>query len=394
MPTIAPAGLVVGAARAPLPYGLFSTFTLRAPGADRWESGVTWESPTCEPLGGIGQASCVPGAAGTHEVQGIAVTGAPTGGTYILVYESAPAQVPFDSNAAVIQAALRTITKDSGLTVTGTPAAFVVTFSTSGDKSQITANGSGLTGGVTPGVTTSTTTPGTADGPGSFTAVGLPKVLDGNGSPFGEASPFIVYGHWSCLSTGYNPRSAQDLATQHLIGREQQRVEQAFWSGDLGNVPNLAGTGTAPDPVTLAGGTAMGPAAAVALLEDFIGANYGSLGVIHMTRGTALELVSLRVLESVGNGSRLQTAVGTPVAAGSGYSGEGPAGSPAPGAGESWAYVSPAVFGYRGEIETSSSVPGDLFDRGTNQLTAIAERSYLLGFDPCGVGAVKVKLAA
>jgi hypothetical protein len=45
----------------------------------------------------------------------------------------------------------------------------------------------------------------------------------------------------------------------------------------------------------------------------------------------------------------------------------------------------PPLFGYRGEVFTSSSRPGDLLDREFNWLHAIAERTYSLGFDPCPV---------
>jgi len=286
MPTIAPAGLVAGAARIPLPFGLFSAFPLRSPEADRWESGVAWETITCGPAGGIGTPDC-------------------------------DDQTP---------------------------------------------------------------------------TIGLPKELDRNSGDGGEASPFIVYGHWTCSPVGFTPERAQDLATTHLVTTEQTAVETALWTGNLGNVPNLAGANGYPEPTILAGGTGMSIVDALAMLEDFVAGEYGSQGVIHMTRGLALTAAAAHLVEAVGNGTRLQTALGTPVVAGGGYPGTGPTGA-APGAGESWVYVSPPLFGYRSEIITSSARPGDLFDRGNNELTAIAERRYLLGFDPCGVGAVLVDTA-
>jgi hypothetical protein len=60
--------------------------------------------------------------------------------------------------------------------------------------------------------------------------------------------------------------------------------------------------------------------------------------------------------------------------------------------GKSWAYASPALAGYRSEVFDSSATPGDLMDRQTNVLYAIAERSYILGYDPCGVGAAELNL--
>jgi hypothetical protein len=130
-------------------------------------------------------------------------------------------------------------------------------------------------------------------------------------------------------------------------------------------------------------------ATGIALLEDYIATEYGSLGLIHCTRGTATVLAAEDLISNTGG--RLTTTIGTPVVAGAGYPGTSPAGAE-PAAGRAWVYVTPAVFGYRSEPFTSSNRAGDLFDRGQNDLYAVAERTYLLGYDPCGVGAVEVLL--
>jgi hypothetical protein len=283
MTTMAPAGLVSGAVRQSLAYGLFSTFAIRPAGADRWESGVTWEAQTCDPADGIGQWQCAPG-----------------------------------------------------------------------------------------------------------TTTGLPKNLDGNLPDDGEATPFTVYGHFQCSPVGWTPEQAQTRANEHLMNREEARVEQAFWTSDLGNIPSLqrdAGN-VQPVPTTLGGGT-LDVVAGLGALESFIAAGYGSTGVIHMTRATATALLSRYAL--VAKGGRLTTMLGTPVAAGAGYPGSGPAGQSAA-AGTQWMFVTPAMFGYRSEVFNSSAVRGDLLDRSKNDLYAVAERNYVLGFDPCGVAAVLVDL--
>lgn len=277
MTTLAPPALVTGAARQPLLYGLFSTFTLRAAGSDRWEGGVRFDSADCSPADGIGQ----------------------------------PDRVPEDT-------------------------------------------------------------------------LGLPKNLDDNRDSIGEASPFTVYGHYTGPLVGLGAADAQSRATDHLIAREESRVEQAFWTGDLGNTPKLEDAG-----VTSVQAAAASAVRGVGLLEDFIADSYGSLGVLHMTRAVASMLLGAGLLES--KGGRLLTKLGTPVAAGSGYPGTGPTGQAAA-AGTSWVFVTPALFGYRSDIFTSSAAPYDLAQRGQNNLLAVAERSYLLGFDPCGVGAALVNL--
>jgi hypothetical protein len=122
------------------------------------------------------------------------------------------------------------------------------------------------------------------------------------------------------------------------------------------------------------------------LLEAIIGQQYGALGVIHLPRAVALQALGEHLLET--KGGRLQTMLGTPVVAGAGYPGSGPDGSSIPG--KPWIYASAALFGYRSDVFTSSNRAGDLLDRASNDLYAVAERTYLLGFDDCTTAAVQI----
>lgn len=281
MTTMAPATVVTGIARQPLPYGLFSTFTFRPDGADRWEGGgVTFESLSCGPAQGLGPFQC---------------------------------------------------------------------------------------GGVT---------------------TGLPKTLTnatGAAGAFGSATPFTVYGHFHCGPVGWTPQSAQAKSDEHLAVMEAAAVEKAFWDASLGQVPALVAAGTTD--ITSAGAAFC---ETLGLLENWIASHYGSLGVIHMTRQAALTGLSIFALDTAGG--RLTTRLGTLVAAGGGYPGTGPAGQAAP-AHATWMYATPALMGYRSEVFHSSNRDGDLFNRANNDLIAISERSYLLGFDPCGVAAALATLA-
>src|SRR5687768_704660 len=66
---------------------------------------------------------------------------------------------------------------------------------------------------------------------------GLPKNLNLGGGDLGEATPFTVYGSYTCNPIGAPGMQAMaDRATQHLLEREEARVEQAVWTGDLDNV--------------------------------------------------------------------------------------------------------------------------------------------------------------
>lgn len=273
MATIAPAQLVTGAPRVPLPFGLFSVLAPRQNVEEVWENGVKWESLTCEPARGIGAPDCDPE--------------------------------------------------------------------------------------LTPG---------------------LPKNLTGGNGPDGLASPITVYGHWTCTPIGNSQEIATERATQHLTLREEARVEQAIWTGDLENEPNFR------DAAVLGGGTAVSIRRGVAMLEKAIAVEYGAQGVIHLTREVASLALEKGVVES--KGGRLFTKLGTPVVAGTGYDGTGPTGSAPLGDDEAWAYVTPAMFGYRSEIFYPSSIPYDLLDRAQNNLYAVAERTHLIGWDDCGVSAV------
>lgn len=199
--------------------------------------------------------------------------------------------------------------------------------------------------------------------------IGLPKPLsDFNGPNFdGLGTPFTVYGEFSCSPVGGGWERASATAEAHLTAREEARAEQALWTGDLGNVPNFSGANGADAPVEL--GEFGAAQAALAAVEQGIAAQYGSLGVIHLSRSTATLL--RRYLTNRG-GRLYTTALDTPVIAGTGY----PDGE---------IVGTGAMFGYRSDIFTSSNRPGDLLDRANNDMYAIAERTYVLGIDPCAI---------
>src|SRR5699024_6721981 len=143
--------------------------------------------------------------------------------------------------------------------------------------------------------------------------------LDPNFGMAPEATPFTLYGHFTCSPVGYTPATAQDLAEVHLTTREEAGAEREFWTGDLGSSPSLV------DDETTVLGTGQSATLGIAALEDWLAVEYGSQGILHTTRGTALALVTRGVAEI--KGGRLQTVLGTPIVAGAGYPGTGPDGS-------------------------------------------------------------------
>jgi hypothetical protein len=201
----------------------------------------------------------------------------------------------------------------------------------------------------------------------------MPKPIESAGGPaYGEATPFIVMGLYRCLSVATSVEEAQQWADAVLLAGEEARMEQALWFGDLGNKPNFSGANGYTAPVTVT--ATADPVEALARIEQAIVTGIGSQGVIHMSPAMATRLA--KYLDPSG-GRQYTKALKTPVVVGAGY----PDGK---------IVGSPPLFGYRGEIFNSSGRPGDLFDTEYNWMNAIAERTVLVGFDPCPIYSVIV----
>ncbi|HTF54484.1 MAG TPA: hypothetical protein VK735_44180 [Pseudonocardia sp.] len=106
----------------------------------------------------------------TNEVQSVAITGTPAGGTFTLTYAGqTTAPIAYNATASAVQTALRALSNvgTSGCGVTGGPGpgtAWVVTFTgdlAGTDVAQMTGSAALLTGGTAPAVVVTTTTPGT-----------------------------------------------------------------------------------------------------------------------------------------------------------------------------------------------------------------------------------------
>lgn len=210
---------------------------------------------------------------------------------------------------------------------------------------------------------------------GITTAVGLPKNLDKRDAEDPEFEAFTVYGTHTCSPVGNSLENAQQKATQHLQAGEEARVEQAIWTGDLYTDTDAEGFAESAEDAGAGSLTV-----AIANLEQWLASNYGSVGVLHMTVKTAALAVTKGIAEVKNN--RLVTKMGTPIVAGAGYPGTGPTGQ-APAAGSTYVYATPALVGYRSDIFPGADTEGG-FDRAVNNLTAVAERVYSVGWDNCG----------
>lgn len=111
-------------------------------------------------------ATPTPSGTPTSEVQTVTISGSPTGGTFVLVFQDqATTDIAFNATAATVQAALRALSTIGGSNVNVTGSAggpYTVTFAgTLADMKLDVMNAtSDLTGGTSPAVTVTETTPG------------------------------------------------------------------------------------------------------------------------------------------------------------------------------------------------------------------------------------------
>lgn len=195
------------------------------------------------------------------------------------------------------------------------------------------------------------------------------------GNAMGEASPFTVYAPFECSPVAWTEQSAQAVAEARLLAGEESAVERVLMTGATGNSPSLQA-----DAETITD-TPVSPGVLIAELEQWLGESYGALGVLHVSRYGATLLADAGLIKE--SGSRMLTKIGTPVSVGAGYPNVGPDGSEA-GPGQFWAYMSPSVFFYRGAV---ASDVGATLDKKKNDLLATSFRSYVVGYDDCGVAA-------
>jgi len=151
---------------------------------------------------------------------------------------------------------------------------------------------------------------------------------------------------------------ADQLAAGALAGAEEFAVERFLWERMVADQAAVAASSVEM---------------ALALVEAELGAGYMGTGVIHMNRGVATLLGSRLVVK----GSQLQTIAGTPVAAGAGYNLDLLGGTPGP----VTIYGTGAVTIRRGVVDTSIT-----WDRAINDELALAERTYVAGWDCFVVG--------
>lgn len=195
-----------------------------------------------------------------------------------------------------------------------------------------------------------------------------------------QFDPFTVYGNYLCSATGRSLDEAKERARQNLILGEERGVELALYDGVTG-VSNLSPHLTSSDTVdiTPTPGTAVTLEVGVALLEDYAYDNSPFVPVLWFPRNTASVAASRQILEPYFSRRVLATELNSWAAATTIDGQTGPAGTAA-GAGESWIFVTGRPYMRRSEIFSVPPDPRKGFDKGTNDLALLAERTYVVGW--------------
>lgn len=181
----------------------------------------------------------------------------------------------------------------------------------------------------------------------------------------------------------------------------QKAVERELWEGEALQGNTTPGTG---DYLTKTGGATIvtsggvTPEKALYLIEQEISKSpTGARGIIHMTRDVASALGSrLRYFEKneIDEKTYAVTRLGTLVAIGSGYTGNGPDGTTgnAASATNKWIYVTGAVEVHLGEPEITTPTLAQAFNPRVNDFEVQVLRPAAVHFDPSIFSTAQVTL--
>lgn len=196
------------------------------------------------------------------------------------------------------------------------------------------------------------------------TVPGLPKTLtDPKCLALESQAPLTVYAAFRTTPLGHSPEEATQVAASRLLLQEEHAVEQALWTG----APNRGlGLGKVRS-YSVKGSGKLDMSHGLAALE-YYASQYGFRPTLHIPRRLASLMASAKLIEAAPGNRGFQTRLGTPVVVGAGYPDE-----------MQIVATGPLVI-YRGAAFTSTNGGGG-FDKETNDLTGVAERQYVLGFN-------------
>lgn len=199
-----------------------------------------------------------------------------------------------------------------------------------------------------------------------------------------DFDPFTIYTSWNCGVLGKTPQEHMASAQRALLCIEETAVEEVFYSGTTADTPSLVGSGAIPINTTA---TPYSLASGIGALEGAMGAVQCGEPTIHAPR--ELGALAARFHQTFGSGGMLRTALGSPIAFGTGYGNTSPVGV-APPAGIAWLYATGPVYLAKSEIWMNPPTFEDALNRTNNELIWEANRTFVLGVDGCATFAVAV----
>lgn len=225
------------------------------------------------------------------------------------------------------------------------------------------------------------------------------------GSPlYTEHKPFFIEVEDQRSTFGMTGDDRFARVIRQLEGISQHACEVELWDGAIALGESLSNpylTRKTGGATILNSGNALSPRRALALIEHYIGQTSaaGEQGIIHMTRDVAALLASnSNMLFHDKDKEHLQTLGGTPVAVGSGYSGNGPIDASGATATDTnkWIFATGTVKVLLGEPEVVNENIAQGYDVAGNQndMKIKATRSASVYFDTSIYLAVRVDLTA
>lgn len=195
------------------------------------------------------------------------------------------------------------------------------------------------------------------------TVKGLPKTLDTpRGVTLESLEPLTLYAVFRTTPLDHTPEEAVAIAAQRLAQYEEFEVEKALWSGVKGAGPALVNV------QEWANNSGPQDAESAWNATEHYARTPGIRPTFHVSRRLCGLLTARQMFECKPDGT-FQTKMGTPVVAGYGYVDKPPV------------IVSTGPIQiYRGDVFTSTNGAGG-FDKGQNDLTAVAERQYVIAYN-------------
>lgn len=202
---------------------------------------------------------------------------------------------------------------------------------------------------------------------------GLPKVLDNpKGVTIESMEPITLYATFRTTPLDHTAEEAVAIASQRLAQYEEYAVENVLWNGVGGKGQSLT---RVQEWANRAG--AQPPEGAWNAAEKYAHTP-GVAPTFHISRRLGSLLAARQYINMDPKTGDAYTIMGTPVVFGDGYDDTPPI----------IASTGPVLI-YRGDVFTSTYGAGG-FDKNTDDLTAVAERQYVLAFNPDDAYFVKV----